>query len=47
MQIMKFKTMDEVIARGNDNMYGLAASVFTTNLDKALKTAHQLRAGTF
>jgi len=43
---MKFKDIDEVIARGNKNMYGLAASVFTTNLEKAIKVAHELRAGT-
>ena len=46
MQIMKFKNIDEVVARGNKNMYGLAASVFTRDLDKALKTAHEIRAGT-
>jgi len=28
MQILKFKTMDEVIERANDSDYGLAASVF-------------------
>ena len=46
MQILKFKNIDEVIKRGNDNMYGLAASVFTTDIEKAFKTAHELRAGT-
>ncbi|KAI6660893.1 Retinol dehydrogenase 2 [Oopsacas minuta] len=46
MQIMKFKTIDEVIERGNATMYGLAASVFTTNIESALKIAHSLRAGT-
>jgi len=46
MQIFKFKNIDEVIKRGNDNMYGLAASVFTTDIEKAFKTAHELRAGT-
>lgn len=47
MQIMKFKNIDEVIRRSNDNtIYGLAASVFTTNLNNALHMSHSLRAGT-
>ena len=29
MQIIKFKTLDEVIERGNDTNYGLAAAVYT------------------
>jgi acyl-CoA reductase-like NAD-dependent aldehyde dehydrogenase len=46
MQILKFKTIDEVIERANDTMYGLAASVFTTNLDNALMLSQGIRAGT-
>ena len=46
MQIMKFKTIDEVIQRANNTTYGLAASVFTKNLDKALMLAQGIRAGT-
>jgi len=45
MQIMKFKTMEEVIERANDTNYGLAAAVFTTDLNKATQVAHSLRAG--
>ena len=45
MQIMKFKTVDEVIERANNTSYGLAASVFTTNLDKAMMLAQGLLAG--
>ncbi|XP_065060505.1 aldehyde dehydrogenase, mitochondrial-like [Rhopilema esculentum] len=45
-QIMKFKTADEVIERGNKTMYGLAAAVQTNDLNKALKVAHGIRAGT-
>jgi aldehyde dehydrogenase (NAD+) len=45
MQIMKFKTLDEVIARANDSSYGLAASVFTRNLDNALQLSNSLQAG--
>ena len=46
MQILKFKTIDEVIERGNSTMYGLAASVFTSNVESALHISHSLRAGT-
>ena len=45
MQILKFKTMEEVIERANDTEYGLAAAVFTRNLDRALMTSQALRAG--
>jgi aldehyde dehydrogenase (NAD+) len=45
MQILKFKTIDEVIERANDTDYGLAASVFTNDLDKALVVSNGLRAG--
>uniref|UniRef100_A0A8D0HCI7 aldehyde dehydrogenase (NAD(+)) n=1 Tax=Sphenodon punctatus TaxID=8508 RepID=A0A8D0HCI7_SPHPU len=45
-QIMKFKTVDEVIKRANNTPYGLAAAVFTKDLDKALTFAAALQAGT-
>ena len=34
MQIMKFDTMEEIIARSNLTEYGLAASVFTKDIEK-------------
>ena len=46
MQILKFKTIEEVIERGNSSNYGLAAAVFTNNIESALQVAHSLRAGT-
>ena len=46
MQISKFKTIDEIIERANRTNYGLAASVFTQNLDNALMLAQGIRAGT-
>lgn len=46
MQIMKFSTLDEVIERGNATQYGLAAAVFTNNLENAFYLTHSLRAGT-
>jgi aldehyde dehydrogenase (NAD+) len=45
MQIFKFKGMDEAIKRANDTEYGLAAAVFTKDLDKALMVSQALRAG--
>ncbi|XP_023319928.1 aldehyde dehydrogenase, mitochondrial isoform X2 [Eurytemora carolleeae] len=44
--IQKFKTVDEVIDRANRNSYGLAAAVFTRNLDNATFISNSLRAGT-
>lgn len=46
MQILKFKTIDEVIERANNTEYGLAAAVFTKNIDHALQISNNLRAGT-
>ena len=68
MQILKFKTLDEVIERANNSKnicylfylinfkynkiynfkanYGLAASVFTKNIDQAIVVSNSLRAGT-
>ncbi|TRY66264.1 hypothetical protein DNTS_026222 [Danionella cerebrum] len=46
MQILKFRSLEEVIERANSSKYGLAAAVFTQNIDKANYIAHGLRAGT-
>ena len=46
MSIMKFKDVDDVIARGNRSMFGLAAAVWTRDISKALKVSNALRAGT-
>ncbi|KAM4567637.1 aldehyde dehydrogenase, mitochondrial-like [Fundulus diaphanus] len=46
MQILKFKTLEEVITRANETKYGLAASVFTNDIDKANYVSSRLRAGT-
>ncbi|XP_045216861.2 aldehyde dehydrogenase, mitochondrial-like [Mercenaria mercenaria] len=45
-QLMKFKTIDEVIERSNINKYGLAAAVVTNDLNTALQVANSVRAGT-
>ena len=46
MSILKFKDVDEVIARGNSTFYGLAAAVWTKDISKAIKLSNALRAGT-
>nr|KAF6281976.1 aldehyde dehydrogenase 2 family member [Myotis myotis] len=46
MQILKFKTIEEVVGRANNSMYGLAAAVFTKDLDKANYLSQALQAGT-
>jgi len=44
--IQKFSTVDEVVDRANKNSYGLAAAVFTENLNTATYISNSLRAGT-
>ena len=41
-----FEDLDSVISRGNDTTYGLAASVWTNDINKAHKVAKGLKAGT-
>jgi len=45
MQILKFKTIDEVIERANNTDFGLAAGIFTKNIDHAIQISNSLRAG--
>jgi len=46
MSIMKWRTVDEVIERANKNEYGLAAGVWTKDIDTANTLSRGLRAGT-
>lgn len=45
MSILKFKDLEEVIDRANDTEYGLAACVFSKNIDNAFAFANQVEAG--
>jgi aldehyde dehydrogenase (NAD+) len=46
MNILTFKDVNEVINRGNQTYYGLAAAVWTRDVKKAHTLANSLRAGT-
>ncbi len=46
VNINVFKTEEEVMAKANDTEYGLYASVFTKNIDRAMRFAKGLEAGT-
>jgi betaine-aldehyde dehydrogenase len=45
MSLLTFADEDEVIARANDTIYGLAAGVVTENLARAHRVIHRLEAG--
>ncbi|KAK3735841.1 hypothetical protein QZH41_020005, partial [Actinostola sp. cb2023] len=46
MQIIKFKDMNDILKRANKTIYGLAGSIFTNNLERALMLSNGLRVGT-
>jgi aldehyde dehydrogenase (NAD+) len=46
VSVLPFKSMEEVIERANNTQYGLAAGVWTKNIDKAHLYAKAVKAGT-
>ncbi|WP_289034086.1 aldehyde dehydrogenase [uncultured Roseibium sp.] len=46
LAVTTFESEDEAIAIANDTIYGLAASVWTSNLSRAHRVSSKLRAGT-
>lgn len=46
LSVITVSTLDEAIEIANDTEYGLAASIFTANGKKALRTARAIKAGT-
>lgn len=45
LSVTTFNTIDEAIALANDSVYGLAGSVYTSNLRNAIKVSRAIRAG--
>ncbi|MBL8561186.1 MAG: aldehyde dehydrogenase [Gemmobacter sp.] len=46
LTVLTVESYDEAIALANDTEYGLAASIYTANVKKAIRGARALRAGT-
>ena len=46
LSILKFSNVEEVIKRANNTNFGLAAAVWTSDVKKAHRVSHALRAGT-
>jgi aldehyde dehydrogenase (NAD+) len=46
VSVLPFKDMDELAPRANDTTYGLAAAIWTKNIDKAHLLAKKIKAGT-
>ena len=44
-QILKFSTLGEVIDRANNTAYGLAAGILTNDINRAIKCAEGIEAG--
>jgi betaine-aldehyde dehydrogenase len=44
--IQTFKDEDEAVALANGTVFGLASAVWSRNVDRAMRTARRLRAGT-
>ncbi len=47
LAVIGYSDVDEAVAIANDSEYGLAGSVFTTDLDRGLDVARRVRTGTF
>jgi aldehyde dehydrogenase (NAD+) len=46
VSVLPFKSVEEVVRRANDTSYGLAAAIWTKDIDKAHLFARQVKAGT-
>tara|TARA_R110002126_G_scaffold24368_3_gene84904 strand:+ start:6116 stop:7561 length:1446 start_codon:yes stop_codon:yes gene_type:complete len=46
LPMMKFSSLDDVISRANDTVYGLAGAVWSADIEKAKSVASELETGT-
>jgi aldehyde dehydrogenase (NAD+) len=46
VSVLPFRSTDEVIRRANNTFYGLAAAIWTKDIDKAHRYAREVKAGT-
>jgi (Z)-2-((N-methylformamido)methylene)-5-hydroxybutyrolactone dehydrogenase len=46
LSVIPFKDEEELVRQANDTRYGLAAGIWTKDIQKALRVAHALKAGT-
>ena len=46
LSVLSFTEAEQAIQIANDSMYGLAAAVWTRDINTAIKTSRELRAGT-
>lgn len=46
LPLLKFSTVDEVVARANNSEYGLAGAVWSKDIEQAVAIAHRLETGT-
>jgi betaine-aldehyde dehydrogenase len=46
LSVLRFNSLDEAIGLANSTMYGLSAGIWTRDIDKALRAARAIRAGT-
>ncbi|KAJ6541706.1 NAD-dependent aldehyde dehydrogenase [Mycena capillaripes] len=44
--IIKFEDEEDVVRQANDTLYGLVGAVFSQDIDRAIRTAHRIQAGT-